>query len=250
MRAFISDIHSNLEAFLAVLSVAEEAGAKEIICLGDVVGYGPNPKECIDLAARRCRLSIMGNHDEAALFATETEGFNLRARRAVTWTRALLEDAKEGRRNDARWEYLGELPHRVEEDAFLFVHGSARLPVKEYVFPEDIHNKDKMEKIFQRIKRMAFQGHTHLPGIFTESGKFYTPEAVGNSYEIGDEKVMINVGAVGQPRDEDSRASFAVFDGKRVEFLRVAYDVEKTIEKIYAIEELDNFLGDRLRLGR
>jgi len=238
-----------LEAFLAVVSAAEEAGAEEIICLGDVVGYGPSPKECIDLAARLCRLSIMGNHDEATLFATEAEGFNLRARRAVIWTRALLEDPKDKIRNYGRWEYLGELPNRVEEDNLLFVHGSARFPVKEYVFPEDIANKDKMEKIFAAIKRVAFQGHTHLPGIFTESGEFYTPEAVGNSYEIGNEKVMINVGAVGQPRDGDGRASFAVFDGKRVDFCRVAYDVQKTIEKIYAIEELDNYLGDRLRLG-
>ncbi len=250
MRAFVSDIHSNLEAFLAVLSAADEVGAKEIICLGDVVGYGPNPKECIDLAAKRCRLSIMGNHDEAILFATETEGFNLRARRAIIWTRAVLEDPQERRKNDARWGYLGKLPNRVEDHALLFVHGSARRPVKEYVFPEDIHKKGKMEKIFAAIKKVVFQGHTHLPGIFTESGKFYTPEAVGNTYQIGDEKVMVNVGAVGQPRDGDPRASFAVFDGKRVEFRRVAYDLEKTIEKIYAVRELENFLGDRLRLGR
>jgi len=250
MLAFVSDIHSNLEAFVAVLSAIEEAGAEEIICLGDVVGYGPNPKECIDLVVKRCKLSIMGNHDQATLFATETEGFNLRARRAIIWTRAVLEDPLERRSNDVRWEYLGNLPHRVEDDALLFVHGSARRPVKEYVFPEDVHNKEKMQEIFAEIEKVAFQGHTHLPGVFTESGKFLPPAAVDNTYEIGDEKLMINVGAVGQPRDGDPQASFATFDGKRVEFRRVAYDIEKTVEKIFAIRELDNYLGDRLRLGR
>jgi diadenosine tetraphosphatase ApaH/serine/threonine PP2A family protein phosphatase len=250
MLAFVSDIHSNLEALLAVLSAVDKAGASEIICLGDVVGYGPNPKECIDLVAKDCALTVMGNHDQATLFATETEGFNLRARRAIIWTRAVLEDPLEKAKNDARWEYLGKMPPKVKDDGLLFVHGSARRPINEYVFPEDIHNKTKMEKIFAGIKKMAFQGHTHLPGVFTESGKFFTPVAVGNTYKIDDEKVMVNVGAVGQPRDGNPRASFATFDGKQVEFRRVSYDMDKTIEKIYAIRELDNYLGDRLRLGR
>ena len=248
-RAVISDIHSNLESLEAVLADIQEQGVSEIYCLGDVVGYGPNPRECID-RIMECQVCLLGNHDQGALF--DPEGFNSGAERAIFWTRGQLENAG----NDdttaihRRWDFLGELPRNHQEDDLLFVHGSARNPLNEYVFPEDIYNKRKLEKIFALIHRYAFQGHTHVPGIFTENYHFLSPDELGNEYRLTDEKTMVNVGSVGQPRDGDPRACYVMLEDDLVRFRRVEYPVEKTIEKIHAIAELDNFLGDRLRDGR
>jgi diadenosine tetraphosphatase ApaH/serine/threonine PP2A family protein phosphatase len=122
--------------------------------------------------------------------------------------------------------------------------------LNEYVFPEDIYNRRKLEKIFVLIRRYAFQGHTHVPGVFTEDFQFSSPEELNNEYRLGEKKVMINVGSVGQPRDGNPRACYAVLEDKVVRFRRVEYPVEKTIAKIYEIPDLDRFLGDRLRDGR
>jgi len=247
-RALISDIHSNLESFRAVLADIREQGISEIFCLGDVVGYGPNPCECIDLAMK-CRVCLLGNHDQGALF--DPEGFNSGAERAIFWTRNQLESSDSNMRDqDRRWDFLGELPRDYQEDDLLFVHGSARNPLNEYVFPEDIYNRRKLEKIFALVRRYAFQGHTHVPGVFTENFNFISPEDLGCEYHLSDEKAMINVGSVGQPRDGDPRSCYVVLDDDVVHFRRVEYPVEQTIEKIHAIPELDNFLGDRLRDGR
>ena len=246
MKAIISDIHGNLEALEAVLADIRGQGIEEIYCLGDIVGYGPNPRECIDLVMS-CEVCLLGNHDQGALF--DPEGFNTGAERAIFWTRKMLESGDKAG-NERRWEFLGELPRRRREDDFLYVHGSARNPLNEYVFPEDIYNQRKMERIFMLVDKYCFQGHTHIPGIFTEDLNFLTPEEVGHRYELGNQKVLVNVGSVGQPRDNDNRASYVVLNDGTIEYRRVAYDFEKTIEKIYAIPELDNFLGDRLRDGR
>ena len=106
------------------------------------------------------------------------------------------------------------------------------------------------EICFSLVEQYCFQGHTHIPGIFTEDLNFLAPEELDFRYELGEGKALVNVGSVGQPRNGDSRGSYVVLDGSVVEFKRVAYDLEKTAEKIYAIPELDNFLGDRLREGR
>jgi predicted phosphodiesterase len=276
--AVISDIHSNLEALTAVLEDIRSQGIKDVICLGDVVGYGPNPRECIDLVMQ-CKVCLLGNHDQGALF--DPEGFNTGAERAIFWTRAQLEEpGGDSAAAARRWDFLGELPRTQLEGPFLFVHGSARNPLNEYVFPEDIYNRRKMEKIFGLIEYHAFQGHTHVPGVFTEDLRFFSPEEIGNEYVLGDQKTMINVGSVGQPRDSDPRACYVVLDDGDaasnskgqgllsssgatnstyrfssnprpvVRFRRVEYPVEQTIAKIYAIPELDNYLGDRLRDGR
>jgi diadenosine tetraphosphatase ApaH/serine/threonine PP2A family protein phosphatase len=138
----------------------------------------------------------------------------------------------------------------VKEDGFLYVHGSARNPLNEYVFPEDIYNLRKMERIFSQIDKYCFQGHTHVPGVFTESLQFYSPEEIDYVYELDGRKTMINVGSVGQPRDGDWRACYVLLDGKTVRFRRVEYDIETTIKKIYDVVDLERFLGDRLRDGR
>ncbi|MGL4462553.1 MAG: metallophosphoesterase family protein, partial [Planctomycetia bacterium] len=120
----------------------------------------------------------------------------------------------------------------------------------EYVFPEDIYNPRKMERIFQLVDRYCFQGHTHVPGVFTEDLNFHSPADLGYSYKLGEQKVLVNVGSVGQPRDGDRRACYVLLDGETLNYRRVEYDMETTIKKIHAIPELDPFLGDRLREGR
>lgn len=247
MRAIISDIHGNLEALQAVLSDIREQGIEDIYCLGDVIGYGPNPRECIDLVMKSCQVTILGNHDQAALF--DPEGFNSGAERAIFWTRHTLETG-DPQGNERRWEFLGELPRMKREGEFLFVHGSARNPLNEYVFPEDVYNQRKMERIFGLVDHYCFQGHTHIPGVFTEDYNFYSPDEVNHSVDLSETKTLVNVGSVGQPRDGDSRASYVTLDGTTVTFRRVEYPFEETIAKIYDIPELDNFLGDRLRDGR
>jgi len=247
LRAIISDIHGNLEALEAVLADIDRQGITQIYCLGDIIGYGPNPRECIDLVMHRCEVTILGNHDQAALF--DPEGFNAGAERAIFWTRQMLESG-DSSSNERRWEFLGELPRMRREEKFLFVHGSARNPLNEYVFPEDVYNQRKMERIFGLVDRYCFQGHTHIPGVFSEDYNFQTPEELGYGLNLEERKVLVNVGSVGQPRDGDSRSSYVLIADNSVQFRRVEYDFEKTITKIYQIPELDNFLGDRLRDGR
>lgn len=246
LRAIISDIHGNLEALEQVLADIKSQNISDIVCLGDIVGYGPNPRECIDLVMENCRACLLGNHDQGALF--DPEGFNAGAERAIFWTRKMLEQA--GPKSETRWEFLGELPRTFKEDPFLFVHGSARNPLNEYVFPEDIYNQRKMESIFALVDRYCFQGHTHIPGVFGEDLTFVAPEDMDFHYTLGEAKVLINVGSVGQPRNGDNRASYITIDDSHVTFRRVEYDFETTAGKIYDIPDLDNFLGDRLRDGR
>ncbi|MDA1015123.1 MAG: metallophosphoesterase family protein [Planctomycetota bacterium] len=246
MRAIISDIHGNLEALESVLADIKSRNIDEIYCLGDIVGYGPNPRECID-RVMDCKVCLLGNHDQGALF--DPEGFNAGAERAIFWTRKALESTEDSRSQE-RWDFLGELPRMHRESTCLFVHGSARNPLNEYVFPEDIYNQRKMERIFGLVEKYCFQGHTHIPGVFTEDLNFFAPEELNFEYTLGMQKVLVNVGSVGQPRNGDNRSSYVIWDGDTVKFQRVEYDFEKTAAKIYDIPDLDNFLGDRLRDGR
>ena len=289
-RALISDIHGNLEALEVVLEDIRSQKVDEIFCLGDVIGYGPNPRECIDRVMEHCQMTLLGNHDQGAMF--DPDGFNIGAERAIFWTRDQLESPHDRANNEKRWEYLGMLPRVHKMDPFLFVHGSPRNPLSEYIFPEDIYNHRKMERLFQLVEKYCFQGHTHVPGVFTEGYQFYSPEEIDHEYTLGEGKVMINVGSVGQPRDGDPRSCYVILDDGlpaspagpmrsarkrtpgdedggdtdervpdpaprplangpiRVTFRRLAYDLESTIQKIYAVPELDPFLGDRLRQGR
>ena len=247
-RALISDIHSNFEALQAVLEDIRSQDISEIYCLGDIIGYGPNPCECID-EIMKVDACLLGNHDQGALF--DPEGFNSGAERAIFWTRNQLESqGGTPEQRAARWDFLGELPRNRRDDGYLYVHGSARNPLNEYVFPEDIYNQRKMEKIFSLIEKNCFQGHTHVPGVFTESLRFFSPTDLGGDYLLGEEKTMVNVGSVGQPRDGDPRACYVVLEDNVVRFRRVEYDFSVTVDKIYNTPDLDDFLGDRLREGR
>ena len=163
---------------------------------------------------------------------------------------------------DQRWDWIGELPRKIDEGEILFVHGSPRDATNEYVFPEHALEADKMNSLMGRFDGLCFQGHTHIPGVFamTQDDEepdrreytFLAPEERDNRFRLDSIKAMINVGSVGQPRDENPRACYVVLDleTKELEFRRVTYDVQTTRSKIHAIEELDNMLGDRLLAGR
>ncbi len=269
--AIISDIHANLEALQAVLAHIDQQKVDQIICLGDIVGYGPNPVECVDLVAKRCEWSLMGNHDFGVLY--EPTNFNAAAEQAAYWTRQQFET--EATRNPAaaksRWEFLGRLRVRVLWDHFLCVHGTPRRPINEYLFPDDaINSPVKMQQIFERIERICLVGHTHVPGVFTDEPDFYPPTDIGGNYSLKlGEKAIINPGSVGQPRDLDPRASYAILETDhdsgsatpespsatngsigRVEFFRLDYDVQATADRIRRIPELSDWLGERLLEGR
>jgi diadenosine tetraphosphatase ApaH/serine/threonine PP2A family protein phosphatase len=271
--AVISDIHSNLEALQAVLDDIDARGVKELVCLGDVVGYGPNPKECLDLVRSRCRVCLMGNHDHAVLF--EPCNFNLAAERACYWTRQVLEDEPDAVLRRERWQYLGGLPVRYHDGDVLYVHASPRRPINEYIFPEDVFtNPQKVVANFDRLeRRLCFVGHTHQPGVFLADPYFDPPNELPDSpyYEVEDERAIINVGSVGQPRDRDPRASYALVyrrndspetgaeslvaaalgcSVEQIEFVRLEYDIEKTVSKIMSEPALDELLGTRLFEGR
>ena len=249
-RAIISDIHGNLEALSAVLEFIKSLSVDQIICLGDIIGYGPNPVQCLDMVIANCQIVILGNHDQAAIF--DPEGFNPVAMRAIFWTREQLEK-EVGAKADQRWDFLGELPRCHDEGQFLYVHGSPRDPTNEYVFPEHIYEKNRMEALMKRFEKFCFQGHTHIPGVFTESGSFVQPDERANlMFELDGEKCMINVGSVGQPRDENYRPCFVVQDteANTIQYHRIEYDAQVTRDKIHAIPDLDNMLGDRLMTGR
>jgi predicted phosphodiesterase len=248
-RALISDIHANLEALRAVLQDIRSQGITDIFCLGDIVGYGPNPCECLDEIINRCEFkTILGNHDQAVL--VDPAGFNPIALRAIYWTRDTLESLGSRAAINRRLDFLGELPQKKLDGKFLFVHGSPREHVNEYVFPEDVYNHTKMDALFGKFERYCFQGHTHMPGVFTTRGVFVTPEDCNYEYPLSDEKIMVNVGSVGQPRDGNPQSCYVILTDDRLVYRRVPYDVDTTAKKIYAIPELDNSLGNRIRIGQ
>jgi predicted phosphodiesterase len=257
MFAVISDIHSNLPALQAVLDDIAQRNVEQIICLGDVIGYGPQPGECLDLVMEKASTCLMGNHDYAVLY--EPYNFNIGAESACYWTRAQLEAEPDAAKRDRRWEFLGSMKvkHVVQSPLprlgeMLFVHGSPRRPINEYVFPDDVYtNPNKIHGLFERFGKLCFVGHTHVPGVFLDTPDFYSPDEVESDFAISETyKALVNVGSVGQPRDRDNRASYVVVGEESIQFVRVAYDVDATIERMRGIGELDEYLANRLREGR
>ena len=252
MRAIISDIHSNIEALGAVLDDIGEQGVDEILCLGDIVGYGPDPEKAIDVCEAKCRFCLSGNHDYAVL--TRAEGFNALAEEAVDFTRnALKPGTMAGSRKRARWRFLQECPTRVLDDDVLYVHGSPRDDRTEYILESDVlfGNAEKIEDIFMMTPHLLFVGHTHMPGIIGMGSGFWHPEDNGAQHEIRPEaKLIVNVGSVGQPRDGDNRACYVLADKERVIYRRVPYDFRKTIAKMDRVGPVSVQAGERIAYGR
>lgn len=256
--AVISDIHGNATALRSVLADIESRGIDKIVCLGDIVGYGPEPLECIDLVQEKCAWALMGNHDFGVLY--EPTNFNPTAEAAAFWTREQFDREPDEGERQRRYEYLSSLRVRQVEDLcgdgteVLAVHASPRRPINEYIFPDDVNDApDKIDAIFDRVKQVALVGHTHVPGVFSNEPDFYPPSEIGDEPVfrfIADEKAVINVGSVGQPRDFNPRASYVILSPGQVEFVRVEYDIKDTADKIKAIPQLHDYLGERLFEGR
>jgi len=258
MFAVLSDIHSNLEALTVVLDDIKKRGIKTIYCLGDVVGYGPNPKECLDLIIDKTKWCVLGNHDYAVFY--EPTNFNASAEQASFWTREILEMEEDEALRNKRWRFLGKLPMRQTLKyqcgnttvIMEFVHASPRRPINEYIFPDDVYNNPlKVRMLFEKVNYVCFVGHTHMPGVFLDEPDFYLPAELGEAYPIVEhEKAIINIGSVGQPRDKDNRTSYVFVKGNKVHFVRLDYDYSKTMKKIIAIDQLDDFNAERLQNGR
>ena len=241
--AIISDIHANLTAFRAVLDHAKDGGAIDgLWCLGDIVGYGPHPNECIAELRSYDNRTVAGNHDLAACGKMTTEDFNEAAASAAQWTEGQLSD-------DAR-AYLEDLPMTVEEGDFTFVHGSLRWPEWEYLL-----SGEQAQAQFELQKTpISLVGHTHLPAVCLEDEAgppTLRPAADGERLELGDGRWIINPGGAGQPRDGDPRASYAVYDSGNasITFSRVDYDISAT-QKSMEEAGLSQWLIERLAYGR
>jgi diadenosine tetraphosphatase ApaH/serine/threonine PP2A family protein phosphatase len=213
----LSDIHANLTALDAVLNAAGTVDA--IWCLGDVVGYGPDPNECIERLRGLPNLTcLVGNHDAAALDHIELDAFNREARHSVRWTKSVLTEQNR--------EFLGQLPERTLVDGITLVHGSPRSPVWEYLLDQ----KTVSENMSYFDTDLCFIGHTHIPLFFCEDSE--TGDISGDIIMEGDcpeicGRMFLNPGSVGQPRDRDSRAAYAIFNLEtRVwKAYRVRYDI-------------------------
>ncbi len=250
--AVISDLHANLEASQAVYEHIRAQGIGNIVCLGDVVGYGPDPEYCVDLVRGHAEICLMGNHDEALFL--DASDFNPHARRAIEWTRERLRprwwSSSEAK---GRWRWLQGLPVRHQLGRYLLVHGSPRDPVREYVLSTDgFLNPGKLRGIFDAFEGVVLCGHTHHPGIHTDDLRF---TGLDGRDELSLElptglRAVINVGSVGQPRDGDPRACYAVLEDQRVTWHRVPYEYRATMDKILRTGVLNELLARRLALGK
>lgn len=243
MRALIvSDVHSNLEAFQSVLKYAgENGGFEQLWSLGDLVGYGPDPAACIELVRQHKGISVAGNHDLAAIGRLSIEAFNEHAAAANIWTAGQL--------NNDQVAFLGSLPLRLEIEDFTLVHGSPRDPVWEYV----VSAASAVASFLHFDTSRCLVGHSHVPFICRprEDGAAFIEFPLDTPIHLDSERLIINPGGVGQPRDGDARASFAIFDSeqKAIFHHRVQYDVAKTQEKMKE-RGLPKYLADRLEYGR
>jgi predicted phosphodiesterase len=236
-----SDIHANLEALEAVLAALEEARVDEMICLGDVVGYGPNPNECITLVKEKVDFCLAGNHDVAPLGGLDVQYFNYVARKAIEWTaKELSEDSK---------AFLRSLPMTQAYDTFFIVHAT---PVEPEKWSYILSMSDAIENFSGFSQQTCFVGHSHSAWCVEKStdgrheGRENYPITLNDSA-----RYLINVGSVGQPRDRNPAAACGVLDvdNKTYELRRVPYDIPVTQKKILAAG-LPELLAERLALGQ
>lgn len=248
--AVLTDIHANLPAFEAVLEAVREAGVEQTWCLGDLVGYGAQPDECVDLARRSCDACLVGNHDLAVIDRISIGSFSPAAAEAVRWTRGRISGETAG--------YLGELPSQATlEDVGLF-HASPRDPVWEYV----LSTEQAAECLEMQSSRICLIGHSHIalffqevvpesdrPSFRLEAHGAQAPEGI--ELEMREGRWLLNPGSVGQPRDSDPRAAWLELDtsAATARYRRVEYDVDRAARAILDAA-LPEHLANRLYVGR
>lgn len=252
MRALIlSDVHANLAALEAVLADADRRDGFDVIwCLGDLVDYGPDPGPCLDLLRRYPLLAVAGNHDHAVLNRLDISDFNPAAAASAIWTARQLSAADVA--------LLSGLPLVAIAEPFTLVHGSLRAPLREYLLTPDA----AANTLARLTTPYCLVGHSHLPFLCLENrnGPEFVAFAEGQTYRLDQRRWIINPGSVGQPRDHDPRASYAIYSGAAagapgtpetvgtVERRRVAYDIAATQEKMRRAG-LPRSLIDRLDYG-
>ncbi len=238
--AIISDIHGNYSALEQVISDIDQQNIDEIYCLGDIVGYGPSPNECVAYVQERASVSLLGNHDAVAIDRDNIETFNTYAKEAILWTRKELSAKSKN--------YLSNLKMTHHALNLTYVHSSPLKP-EEWTYISTIHVA--MEQFSHFPGQVCFVGHTHVAIILAQDqflNKGFRSESV--SFE-DKERYIINVGAVGQPRDYNPKASYGILDTEKnhFEYRRIQYDIQKT-QNLMEKAGLPMYLIDRLTDGR
>lgn len=236
-----SDIHSNLEAFNAVLEAYKKEAIDTYLCIGDVVGYAVNFKECIEKVKEIAAVTIAGNHDWATVDLFSLDYFNRVAKEAIVWTQDRLDDS-------SRY-FLGSTRSIYKNEDLTLVHGTLDNPTEFHYLIDEYIAKDTFRLMETAL---CFVGHTHKAGIFVEDrfGGVYYQQNDFSDISL-ENKYIIDVGSVGQPRDRNPQAAYSIYDTKRkeVQIKRISYDVQTTVKKIYDAG-LPEFLGRRLLSGR
>jgi predicted phosphodiesterase len=224
--ALLADIHANMEAFTAVLAdIERRGGVDEFWCLGDIVGYGPDPSDCIQLLRQQPHVCVSGNHDLAAIGRVDALRFNPDAAFAIRWTQQQL--------NREDIEYLESLPRVISRGDFTMVHGSPREPIWEYLV-----SSGSAGESFSHFKtKFCLVGHSHRPLMFRQNkdgGCSFIPLSISIGQVLRGNRAIFNPGGIGQPRDGDLRASYAIYDNESsvVRLYRVAYDINTTQQKM------------------
>jgi predicted phosphodiesterase len=237
--ALFADIHANLEALDAVLADAQEQSVTDYVCLGDVVGYNADPSKCLERIREMGCPVVKGNHDEDAGGDHSLDSMNPVAAEALLWTRQQLDEEQRG------WLSKLRMVRQVED--FTIAHSSLDQPqVWNYV----TNKFDAMSSFSYQFTKICFHGHTHVPRVFARDSKI--EELPADNIEFDDKlKYFVNVGSVGQPRNGDWRACYAIYDlpSNSLEFRRLEYDIVTAQEKVMAAG-LPEMLATRLADGR
>ena len=245
MRSLIiADLHSNLESFQAILQDARDHGGfDQVWCLGDIVGYGPDPGPCIELLRSLPHVAICGNHDLGALGSLGLERFNPHAAAATRWTAEQL--------TAEQAEYLRALPQWLEQGEFTLVHGSTLEPIWDYFLPTAM-TPEELRASFERFTTpYCLVGHSHLPFWCREPDLAFQRLPQGQALSLDQERLVINPGSAGQPRDGDLRVCYAIYDSdaRSMTHHRTSYDIEAVQAKMRRVS-LPEYLATRLSFGR
>lgn len=244
--AVLGCLHGNVEALRAVLKDVRQRGVERIVCLGDVVGFGPDPLDCLDLIREACFITIRGDHDHAMVAGPE--GFIPKITQGLEWTREQILSGGDPQ----RMTFLEETLDSFASAGISFHHGSPRSR-NEYLYSRDVKaDPRKLRAAFAAIDKVCFVAHTHVPGVIVE-----TPLSWRSAKDLDDyfhfkkgNKALVNVGSVGQPRDGDPRACYLEIQKNEMYWRRVEYDVSKTINRLSSIDALTPDLAIRLKKGR